>query len=181
MKIFKFLQGLVGFGNLRFAEIKSCPSASPASEQSGDFIDFMPKMTWRNYKSFGIRVTPPPPYWEKIPKKCLFLLCPLRGLCKAPPPDTPFPKACGIFNWFFWTFLALFILFSTPLKSYTPALPPSKRRLQKSVILVGLVYYEERPPAVVQVIVQRKKQKNREISTRPASKRARKAPARLLD
>ena len=39
----------------------------------------------------------------------------------------------------------------------------------------------ERPPAVVQVIVQRKKQKNREISTRPASKRARKAPARLLD
>ena len=27
--IFNFLQGLVGFGNLRFAEIKSCPSASP--------------------------------------------------------------------------------------------------------------------------------------------------------
>ena len=39
----------------------------------------------------------------------------------------------------------------------------------------------ERPPAVVQVIVQRKKQKNREISTRPASKQTRKAPARLLD
>ena len=32
MKIFKFLQGLVGFGNLRFAEIKSCPSASPTYE-----------------------------------------------------------------------------------------------------------------------------------------------------
>ena len=29
MKISNFLQGLVGFGNLRFAEIKSCPSASP--------------------------------------------------------------------------------------------------------------------------------------------------------
>ena len=28
MKIFNFLQGLVGFGNLRFAKIKSCPSAS---------------------------------------------------------------------------------------------------------------------------------------------------------
>ena len=39
MKIFKFLQGLVGFGNLRFAEIKSCPSASPT------YGDFMPKMT----------------------------------------------------------------------------------------------------------------------------------------
>ena len=32
MKIFNFLQGLVGFGNLRFAEIKSCPSASPTYE-----------------------------------------------------------------------------------------------------------------------------------------------------
>ena len=32
MKIFKFLQGLVGFRNLRFAEIKSCPSASPTYE-----------------------------------------------------------------------------------------------------------------------------------------------------
>ena len=32
--IFKLLQGLVGFGNLRFAEIKSCPSASPTSELS---------------------------------------------------------------------------------------------------------------------------------------------------
>ena len=30
--IFNFLQGLVGFGNLRFAEIKSCPSASPTYE-----------------------------------------------------------------------------------------------------------------------------------------------------
>ena len=29
MKIFKFLQGLVGFGNLCFAEIKSCPSTYP--------------------------------------------------------------------------------------------------------------------------------------------------------
>ena len=36
-------------------------------------------------------------------------------------------------------------------------------------------------PAVVQVIVQRKKRKNGENSTRPASKRTRKAPARLLD
>ena len=26
MKIFNFLQGLGGFGNFRFAEIKSCPS-----------------------------------------------------------------------------------------------------------------------------------------------------------
>ena len=32
MKIFKFLQGLVGFGNLRFAEIKSCPSTYPTYE-----------------------------------------------------------------------------------------------------------------------------------------------------
>ena len=32
MKIFNFLQGLMGFGNLRFAEIKSCPSASPTYE-----------------------------------------------------------------------------------------------------------------------------------------------------
>ena len=36
-------------------------------------------------------------------------------------------------------------------------------------------------PAVVQVIVQRKKRKNGEISTRPVSKRTRRAPARLLD
>ena len=34
MKIFKFLQGLVGFGNLRFAEIKSRPSAYQTSELS---------------------------------------------------------------------------------------------------------------------------------------------------
>ena len=34
MKIFKFLQGLVGFGNLRFAEIKSCPSTYPTCAQS---------------------------------------------------------------------------------------------------------------------------------------------------
>ena len=32
IKILKLLQGLVGFGNLRFAEIKSCPSASPTYE-----------------------------------------------------------------------------------------------------------------------------------------------------
>ena len=31
MKIFKFLQGLVGFGNFRFAEIKSHPSAYQTS------------------------------------------------------------------------------------------------------------------------------------------------------
>ena len=35
----KFLQGLVGFGNLCFAEIKSCPSASP-TPQSGDFNQY---------------------------------------------------------------------------------------------------------------------------------------------
>ena len=34
IKIFKLLQGLVGFGNLRFAEIKSCPSAYQTSELS---------------------------------------------------------------------------------------------------------------------------------------------------
>ena len=34
MKIFKFLQGLVGFGNLCFAEIKSRPSAYQTSELS---------------------------------------------------------------------------------------------------------------------------------------------------
>ena len=34
IKILKLLQGLVGFGNLRFAEIKSCPSAYPTSELS---------------------------------------------------------------------------------------------------------------------------------------------------
>ena len=32
LKTFNFLQGLVGFGNLGFAEIKSCPSASPTYE-----------------------------------------------------------------------------------------------------------------------------------------------------
>ena len=36
-------------------------------------------------------------------------------------------------------------------------------------------------PAVVQVIVQRKKRKNGEDSIRPASRWTRKAPARLLD
>ena len=30
--IFNFLQGLVGFGNLRFAEIKSCPSTYPTCD-----------------------------------------------------------------------------------------------------------------------------------------------------
>ena len=34
MKINKFLQGLVGFGNLRFAEIKSRPSAYQTYELS---------------------------------------------------------------------------------------------------------------------------------------------------
>ena len=53
MKIFKFLQGLVGLGNLRFAEIKSCPSASP-TPQSGDF---MPKMTF--YAHFMLQICPP--------------------------------------------------------------------------------------------------------------------------
>ena len=32
INIFKLLQGLVGFGYLRFAEIKSCPSAYQTSE-----------------------------------------------------------------------------------------------------------------------------------------------------
>ena len=32
LKIFKFLAGLVGFGNLRFAEIKSCPSTYPTCD-----------------------------------------------------------------------------------------------------------------------------------------------------
>ena len=32
IKIFKLLQGLVGFGNLRFAEIKSCPSTYPTCD-----------------------------------------------------------------------------------------------------------------------------------------------------
>ena len=30
------------------------------------------KMTWRNYKSFGIRANPPPPMLGQIPKKCRF-------------------------------------------------------------------------------------------------------------
>ena len=30
MKIFKFMRRLVGFGNLCFAEIKSCPSTYPS-------------------------------------------------------------------------------------------------------------------------------------------------------
>ena len=34
MEIFKFLQGLVGFGNLCFAEIKSCPSTYPTYDLS---------------------------------------------------------------------------------------------------------------------------------------------------
>ena len=34
IKIFKLLQGLVGFGYLRFAEIKSCPSAYQTSQLS---------------------------------------------------------------------------------------------------------------------------------------------------
>ena len=37
MKICKFLPGLVGFGNLRFAEIKSHPSAYQTSELSKDY------------------------------------------------------------------------------------------------------------------------------------------------
>ena len=37
------------------------------------------KMTWRNYKSFGIRANPPPPMLGQIPKKCrFFLTSPLR-------------------------------------------------------------------------------------------------------
>ena len=39
MKIFNFLQGLEGFGNLRFAEIKSCPW----SPQSGDSTQSLKK------------------------------------------------------------------------------------------------------------------------------------------
>ena len=34
MTIFNFLQGLEGFGNLRFAEIKSCPSTYPTYDLS---------------------------------------------------------------------------------------------------------------------------------------------------
>ena len=60
MKIFNFLQGLVGFGNLRFAEIKSCPSASP---QSGDF---MPKMNF--YAHFMLQIMPTRTYqkWYEL-------------------------------------------------------------------------------------------------------------------
>ena len=39
----------------------------------------MPKMTWRNYKSFGIRATPSPPCWEKFPKNVVFFTSPLIG------------------------------------------------------------------------------------------------------
>ena len=34
----------------------------------------IPKMTWRNCKSFGIRATPSSPYWEKFPKNVVFFL-----------------------------------------------------------------------------------------------------------
>ena len=59
MKIFKFLKGLVGFGNLCFAEIKSHPSAYqtyelsersfPHSRNVGimDFLDIHSAASWR--------------------------------------------------------------------------------------------------------------------------------------
>ena len=42
----------------------------------------MPKMTWRIYKSFGIRANPPPLCWEKFPKNVVFLQAPLGGWLK---------------------------------------------------------------------------------------------------
>ena len=37
----------------------------------------MPKMTWRNYKSFGIRATPPPHIGKNSQKMSFFLQAPL--------------------------------------------------------------------------------------------------------
>ena len=67
MKIFNFLQGLAGFGNLRFAEIKSCPSASPTyllrKVETGDF---MQKMTF--YAHFMLQIMPTRTYqkWYEL-------------------------------------------------------------------------------------------------------------------
>ena len=58
MKIFKFLQGLVGFGNLRFAEIKSCPSTYPTCDLRKAEI---PHSLWKKIKVWK-RDDPPLPF-----------------------------------------------------------------------------------------------------------------------
>ena len=70
MKIFKFLQGLVGFGNLRFAEIKSCPSASPTYELRK--VEISSKNDLAKLQKFCDSGDPLPPYWEKFPKNVVF-------------------------------------------------------------------------------------------------------------
>ena len=53
--IFKLLQGLVGFGYLRFAEIKSCPSAYQTSELSEAKLIFHYFLTLLSSKIFPQR------------------------------------------------------------------------------------------------------------------------------
>ena len=72
MKIFKFLQGLVGFGNLRFAEIKSCPSASPTCELRK--VEISSKNDLAKLQKFWDLGDPLAPILGKIPKKCRFFL-----------------------------------------------------------------------------------------------------------
>ena len=71
MKIFKFLQWLVSFGNLRFAEIKSCPSASPTYELRKVEISYQ-KWLRGFTKGLGFGWTPPPHVGKNSQKMSFF-------------------------------------------------------------------------------------------------------------
>jgi len=68
--IFKFLQGLVGFGNLRFAEIKSCPSTYPTCDLRKAEI---PHSLWKKIKVWK-RDDPPAPFAKLFRKIEFFLM-----------------------------------------------------------------------------------------------------------